>query len=425
MNSQRAPKRAPSLPVFRSLLLAACVAGTATPAWSQDAEGRVISLSAGLSLTRDSNVPRASSVSRTQFYGTDSLADTYLKGTVGLNFDRRISQQRLQAEAQVDGFKYNNYDQFDNVGYRAGVNYDWVIGRPLFGQIGAQTYRYEPQIQDGQAIDGGRERNRIDRQFIYLKGGFRFTPSLSLIGGADFDRRRNSLQVFEQSDLDIDGFEGGIRWAPGTGLELDFVYRHSKGDYKSLQNRTINGDPIFGTPLDNDYKQDELLIRATYRPTEETRLTGVIGQTKRDFNDRARANNDFDGITLRGDFEWALTGLTTMRILVARDVEPQDGVWVASYAEATQFAIRPRIQMTGRIKLEPFYHHVNRKYSGELADSRGVRKDKLNLFGVLGTYELTRTVSLFGELRRERRTSNFDYAEFSANIVTLGVQARF
>jgi exopolysaccharide biosynthesis operon protein EpsL len=418
------------LPVFPEFLVAAVWLAASAPAFAQftpfvlppNDEGRVLNLNAGLAVVHDSNVPRASSEAAAARFGTDKLSDTYLKGMVGLSFDRMISQQRIRANAQVEGFKYNNYDSFDNVGYNAGVNYDWILGRALFGNLGLQTYRYQPQVQDGQALSGDSP-NRIERQYLYFNGGFRFTPSFSAIAGVDFNRRRNSLEVFKPADSDISAVEAGLRYAPGTGLELDFVYRRSDGSYDRLQTQTITGELLI-TPISNDYKQDEILLRATYRPTEETRYSGAIGQARRKFDQFS--DRDFDGIVLRAEADWAITGATTLGIYVARDIEPQDGVYVASYAETTQFRIRPRIRATGRITIEPYFAWYDRKYSGELSGSAaGTRKDKIYFIGVAGQYELRRNVALTAELRRERRDSNFEFADYQANIAMLGVQARF
>ena len=426
MNSPCAPERASTLPVFRALFAAGCVAVAATPALAQDAEGRVISLSAGLQLTHDSNVPRASSKDSylAQTAGDGKLADTYLKGQVGLNFDRQISQQRVQANAEIDGYKYNNYSDFDNVGYRAGLNYDWVIGRPFYGQIGADLRSYEPRIQDGQFVNG--KRNRLDTQLLYLKGGVRFTPSLSLIAGADFERRRNKLDNYKLMDVDVDGLEAGLRWAPGTGLELDFVFRHSKGDY-ARESTVLPGSNTPTFPYSNDYKQKELLVRASYRPNEDTRLGGFIGQTKRDFDvaEVGGVNRDFDGLTVGGDLEWALTGLTKMRVRFGRTIAPQDAVYTSSYVETSYLELRPHILLTGRIALDPYINYLNYKYSGDRFLGQQTRKDDILMIGAQATYELTRTVNLLGELRHERRNSNYDQWDFRANIISIGVLARF
>src|SRR5690606_7891203 len=185
------------------LLAGTATAGfTSTVAMAQDAEGDVISLTAGVGITRDSNVLRISDQADPRPYGSDSRSDTILNGRLGIAFDRRISQQRLQASAQVQGFKYNEFDDFDNIGYDAGLNYDWVIGRPFFGRAGGRIYRYQPAVQDRNIGQTVVDRNEVERQTVYLNGGIRFTPSWSAIAGWDLDRRRNTSSLYEDSDAD-------------------------------------------------------------------------------------------------------------------------------------------------------------------------------------------------------------------------------
>ena len=408
-----------------ALASAGVVAGVfSAPAMAQDAQGDVISLTAGISITRDSNVARvADTVDVTQF-GASGRGDTFLKGSLGVNFDRQISQQRVTARAQVDGFKYNDYSNFDNIGYNAGLNYDWVIGRPFFGQVGLNLYRYEPAVQDNLVVaqDGKPVRNRIDRQFLYFGGGMRFTPSWSVIARADFDRRRNSLEAVKTSDFDADGLEVGARYAPGTGTEVDFVYRRVKGDYLRLQTVSINGEPIFATS--NDYKQDALLARIRYRPSEDSLIAGRIGLTKRAY-DQGGDQRDFNGLTAGFDVEWAPTGATTMRVSLVRDIEPQEGTTTASYAETTLIALRPSIRITGKITLNPFFEYADRKYKGEVSQTAAGRKDTQQNLGIGVNYEFRRNLNFLFDLRREERDSNFAAANFTANVFTVGLQARF
>ncbi|MGE0312094.1 MAG: outer membrane beta-barrel protein [Lautropia sp.] len=402
----------------------AALAGAAPSARAQDAQGDVISLTAGISVTRDSNVARVPDNFDVSQFGASSKADTYLKGSLGVNFDRQISQQRITANAQVDAFKYNDYSNFDNVGYRAGVNYDWVIGRPFFGQVGFNLYRYEPAIQDNLVVaqDGKPVRNQIDRQFLYFSGGMRFTPSWSAIARVDFDRRRNSLVTSQYADSDLNGYEIGTRYAPGTGTEIDLVYRRVSGDYLNLQTISINGEPQFAT--NNDYKQDAILARIRYRPSEDSLLAGRIGLTKRAYDQSGDAR-DFNGVTTGFDVEWAPTGATTMRVSVLRDIEPQDGTTVASYAETTLFALRPSIRLTGKITVSPFFEYVERKYKGEVLSTASNRKDTQQTLGVGVNYEFRRNLNFLLDVRREERDSNLAAADFTANVFTVGLQARF
>jgi hypothetical protein len=292
------------------------------PAMAQNEEGDVINLTAGLGVTRDSNVLRLADGTSTAAYGGSGMGDTYLRGTLGISFDRLISQQRLQMSAEVDGYKYNDYSDFDNIGYNAGINYDWVIGRPFFGRAGGRFYQYQPAIQDRLLLEPQADRNEVQRQTLYLNGGMRFTPSLSAIVGWDLDRRRNSSSLYEDSDSDFNTLEGGVRFAPGTGTEIDLVYRRTNGDYKSLQVNGADGLPLLTGPRSSDFKQDALVARVSYRPSEDSRLAGRIGYTKRDYD--VDSSRNFNGITTGFDVEWAQSGAIKMLVSIARDIEPDD-----------------------------------------------------------------------------------------------------
>jgi hypothetical protein len=391
------------------------------PALAQNEEGEVISLTAGLGVTRDSNILRLPDGSNTERYGGNGMADTYLRGTLGISFDRLISQQRLQMSAEVDGYKYNEYSDFDNIGYNAGINYDWVIGRPFFGRVGGRFYQYQPAIQDRGLLQPETERNEVRRQTLYLNGGIRFTPRWSAIAGWDLDRRRNSSPLYEDADTDFNTLEGGVRFAPGTGTEIDIVYRRTDGDYKNLQVVGSEGLPLLTGPRSSDFSQDALVARVSYRPSEDSRLAGRIGYTKRDFD--ADTTRNFSGITTGFDIEWAQSGAIRWLVSIARDIEPDDSAITSTYADARSIALRPSIQATGKIRVLPFYQYVNRKFAGE--GGQAERKDTFQAYGVGVNYEIRRNLMAILDLRQERRNSNLDVLDFDANIISLGIQARF
>lgn len=397
-----------------------CAATTMT-AMAQNEQGDVINLTAGLGVTRDSNVLRVADGTDTRPFGGDKMSDTYLRGTLGISFDRLISQQRLQMSAEVDGYKYNDYSEFDNLGYNAGLNYDWVIGRPFFGRLGGRVSKYQPAIQDRGLQQPTRERNEVERQTVYLNGGIRFTPSWSAIAGWDIDRRRNSSSLYNDSDADYNSLEGGLRFAPGTGAEIDIVYRRTEGDYKFLQVNGPDGLPLLTGPRSSDFDQDALLARVSYRPTEDSRLAGRIGYTRRSYD--VDSSRDFSGITTGFDVEWAQSGAVQMLVSVARDIEPDDSAITATYADAKSIALRPTIQATGKIRLTPFFQYVDRTYKGEGGATD--RKDKFHAFGIGANYEIRRNLNAIFDLRREERNSNIDSLDFDANIVSAGIQARF
>lgn len=391
-------------------------------ALAQNADGDVISLTAGLSLMRDSNVLRLSDNATVPAgYGTDKRGDLYMLGSLGIAFDRMISQQRLQAYADVNGYKYREYDDSDNIGYRAGVNYDWVIGRPLFGRVGLRTARVQPQVQDRLVSQPGLERNRVNTQTAYLDGGFRFTPNWSIIAGWELERWRNSSRVYEDTDLDQNSFEAGVRYAPGTGAEFDLVFRRTNGDFKNDRLFADDGTAYLVPIQRQDFKQNALLARVAYKPSEDSRIAGRIGYTKRTY-DSANVR-DFSGVTTGIDVDWAQTGNLMWRFSVSRDIVPDISAMTSAYADARGFRVAPTIQATGKIKLMPFLSYTDYRYDGDTGTVR--RNDKLTSLGLTVDYEIRRNLHALFDLRRDERNSSLDTLDYTANLIGVGIRARF
>ena len=283
--------------------------------WTPNAEADVIKLTGRVGVTHDSNMLRLNNQSQAGIYSNKKAGDTYLTGAMGIEFDRLISQQRLRANAEVEGFKYKEYDDFDHVGYNVGSTLDWVVGRPLFGRAGIKLDRRQPTVQDriyNQTTNVSGDRNNISTQNLFFNAGFRFTPAWSVIGGVDYVRSRNSLEVYKDTDYDLKSGEGGVRYAPGTGIEVDLVYRATSGEYKSAQRYGDDGSALLcnNNCRKNDYDEDSLQARVQYRPSEDSSLGGFVGYTRRDYD---QGNRHFRGLTAGFDTEWAVSGAVQMR----------------------------------------------------------------------------------------------------------------
>lgn len=396
--------------------------------WAPDTEADVIKLTGSIDIKHDDNLLRKNDGEDRGRYNDRSLGDTYLQAGMGIDFDRLISQQRLRANAKVEGFKYNEYDDFDHVGYDAGATLDWVVGRPLFGNLGLVLNSHQPTVQDriyNANTNVSGDRNDVDSQQLFFNAGFRITPAWSVIGGVDLNRSRNSLEVYKDLDYDLTSGEAGVRYAPGTGVEVDFVYRKTDGDYKNPQRYADDGSELLcGTTCrENDYDEDSLLARIQYRPSQDSRLGGYIGYTKRDYD---QGNRNFKGWTTGFDTEWALSGNTQMRVSLARSIEPDDDAATSSYADTWSIDASPIVQLTGKINLSPFARYYNRKYKGEqLAAGQAERKDKIYSLGLRLAYEFRRNMTASFDASHDKRDSNRDNLNYDATVFGLGLRVQF
>lgn len=397
--------------------------------WAPDPEADVIKLRGHLNVTHEDNLLRVNNQSNAGIYAKRPAGDTYLSAGLGIEFDRLISQQRLSAHADVEGFKYKEYDDFDHVGYRAGAALDWVIGRPLFGRVGLSLRRHQPVLQDrayNPSTNTSGDRNNIDNQLAFFNAGFRFTPSWSLIAGFDLDRSRNTLEVYKDTDFDRKSAEFGGRYAPGTGIEIDLVLRRTDGDYKSGQRYDDDGAALLcnaNTCRQNDYSENALLTRIQYRPSNDSRLAGYVGYTRRKYDE---GNRNFSGLTTGFDVEWAYTGAIQMRLSLARSIDPDDEAATASYADTYSINFHPQIRATGKITLAPFIRYYDRRYKGDqLPAGVSQRHDKITNLGLEVDYEFRRNMALTLTASHENRASNRDRLDHKANVFGAGLKVQF
>jgi hypothetical protein len=376
----------------------------------------VMSIETQASVTRHSNV----------FAIPDGPADTVVRGVLGLRFDRDVSLQRFSANAQIEPTRYLDHPDYDFVGFRAGANWDWAIGRPLFGQLSARIGRAQSSFYD---VDFAQ--NNLQRvMFLRALGAFRLTQSWSVFAATDHQRLENSAAEQRPADSDITGLEAGLRFSPGTGSEFDFLIRRAEGDYPNRQVRDALGELLRDTlgnlvTIDNAYTEDALLARIGWQPSEAMRLAGQAGWTRRSFDNLGE--RDFSGPTVGLDLQWQVGGFTTLRADIVRTIVSDDAL-TSSYVDVQTLAIRPSMQPTARINLEAVLSVSRRNYEGDpgfvLTDA-SVRRDRLQELGLRANYEVARRIFAYIEARRLMRSSNYDRFEFRDDTVGVGLRALF
>jgi len=347
-------------------------------------------------------------------------SDTVLRGLLGLRFEREVSLQRFSATLTLEPVKYLDFDRYDYVGYSLGVAWDWEVGRPVFGRVEARLWQIQSPFDSVGAGVNNLQRNR----FLRGLAGFRLTQSWSVIGAADLLASDNSAFGQRSADFDRTAYEAGFRYAPGTAIELDFVYRRENGSYPNRQVFDVNGNLLPGA-VDNGYSQDALLMRVGYRPSEATRIGGSIGFTRRGYDNIGQ--RDFDGVTGSLDMEWPLSGQVQMRGSVFRSIDTAE-LLTANYINVTGFTLAPIWRLTSRVTLEGVAGYSVRSYDGDpgfIFTGAAVREDKLIEFGIRVSYEFARRVFLTADLRRLDRSSNYSEFDFTDNFFGLGVRASF
>jgi hypothetical protein len=387
--------------------------------YSQDRD--VLQLYTGVELEHHSNIfALPDGTNPSAIYGKSSRSDTILRALAGVTFDRQVSLQRFRLDASVIPVKMLEYSRFDHVGYSAGGHWDWAAGRPYFGTLG---FRFTSAATPFGNYYINRE-NIERRARFYGSAGIRLTPDLAAFVGLDNETLDNSFSGVRAADYDFLSTEAGLRFARGDARTIDLVWRHTNGDYPNRQVVDALGNLLPGA-VDNEFRQDAILARLQVRPSNDSRIGGQVGYTRRSFDNVSE--RDFGGITAGLNVEWRPTGLFTMRAELFRDIQSEE-LLTASYVDLTTLRLLPRYQLTGKIALNGLVSVSRASYEGDpglAASAAQARKDDINVLGIGLGYEYARNITVNLDARRTQRKSNVGSVEYTDNVLTANVLARF
>lgn len=369
-----------------------------------------VRLGVGLDIERHSNL----------FAIPGGPSDTLLRVPLSVFYDRDFGNQRLRLDATATPTKYLDNSRLDYVGYNAGGIWDIELGRPAYGQFEGRVSRLRTPFDAAlTAVE-----NLETRVFVRGLAGFRFTPSWSVFGALDQATLDNSGTISRQNDYTFRAYEAGLRYEPRNATDIDFFYRRTDGNYPNRQVLDSNGNVLPGG-VDNNFTQDALLGRLTYRPTNDTSVTGTAGWTRREY--ATVSARDFTGLTLGVLADWEWSGSVRMRLNLVRDIIPDTSL-TASWVEIQRIAFDPQIRISGRTSLIPMVSWERRLYDGDpgfVISGNPARRDTLTRWGLEARYEFARNVYLNGYFWSLKRSSNYQQFEFTDNVLGLGVRTFF
>ncbi len=351
-------------------------------------------------------------------------ADSSWIANVGLNFDKMVGRQKLTASATQTVVRYNRLGDLDYDGHNLAAGWQWVLGNDLTGKLSYTNRRYLAGFGDFRSTR--LVQNLIDADSVRFEAAYRIDPCWSLFGSVGRDTQRNSQQVREPNDFDIDRLEGGVRYTTRGGTAFELLARNSDGNFPKR---------ISGLGASNSYTQQDVEARVRWQPFGHSRVSAAVGQSSRDHDDRP--DRDYDDVYGRLSWEWQPTGQTGVTFRAERQISALDD-FVTSYFRTTTYSIAPVWQPTGKLRFDGLMQWVSRDAQGSTVLS-GLSPATLALFGIsaiprqedLATYSLgatwsiLRNLSASAEARYDERDSNVQFYQYRVRSVSMSLQYVF
>ena len=324
---------------------------------------------------------------------------------------RVVGRQAIRLEARGDAYLFDKFSDLNHFAYSGAATWLWELGNDLAGTLGyARTHRLAALAETQRSV-----KRMITTDDVFGTAAWRLGPSARLRGGLAYGRG-----VRETPGEDNTSF--GTRTAT---VRADWVT--ALGNALGIEHRETRGDAPISTALDptntfanNDYKEQETALVATYVSSAMLRFAGRVGYTKRTYTELP---NSFSGTTYRGGLEW-FPGNKTMILLEAYK-EPRAVIDIAaSHVLVRGFAFGPAWAMTAKTVWSLRFVNDHRQFiaadesvapTATLVDET-VRTIRLGL-----AWEPQRLVQVGLGLERGNRDSNtlgrdYQYTAASANL---------
>jgi len=329
--------------------------------------------------------------------------------TVGAGGKLTLSEslQSLELRGEVAHTDYLRLDELDYDQYQVGAQLKLALASLLQLRVDASRERRQENFAFRDDTENGLIT--VDKGTAELR--LRVTPSWTGIALGERYQTRTSREQSRDADLTEDSMELGTEYRLTGYSSFGLAWRQSEGDYP---NRVV----VAGDGREKTYDQQNLIVRAGYRPSGLSDLTAQLAYTQRTHEDPAV--RDFRGITGRAGYTRTFSGISRLQAEIYRDLFYVEDI-NANYVENLGLKGLYEYRWSAKLSLIGSTELFRSSYQGSPSqNAQGTPRSDV-VFGLsLGAdYRPFYRFSLRPELRHEQRGSNT--ANGGYHFTTAGV----
>jgi exopolysaccharide biosynthesis operon protein EpsL len=345
--------------------------------------------------------------------GRESEDDYVNRASAGVRVRLDQSRQVLHADLRIDDVRYNRNDDLNYTGGNADLSWDWQLGRRFSGKLFGQFDRVQAALNNYRFF----ERDIVDT--AGYGGEFRvgIGSRWRLLAAAAATDTDHSSPVRQLENFESTSGRGGIEYATPAGSLLALEYRVTDADFP------IAAD-IAGAP--RGYQERVPGIRIEYPFTVQTRLIARAGYLDRDYDNPV--SGDYAGEIWNATLQWE------PRAKLGFDLKAWHELRAYTDAESDYFiadgvSITPKWKPRTTLEVSATYSYEKQDYTGTSLVFTPVeeasREDKLKsaLFSI--DYSPRDLISLGLGYRWIDRTSNREFRDYGANVVSVDLKLTF
>jgi exopolysaccharide biosynthesis operon protein EpsL len=388
-----------------TMVMLGCAAAPA----AQGREGNVFTPYAALSLTMDNNLFRLpEDVNVAQVSGRSERGDLIRTLQAGLRGERYIGRQRLSFDVSANQNRYRTYAYLNADLVNAAGTWIWQLGHDLSGEIGTDQVQALTGFNDIRSAARNVTTTRVDR----ATANYNLHPSWRLSTALYETNQKNSAAERASANFKTEALEAGVTYMPASGNRVTLRARSTRATYPTRQ-------VFLGTPINNDFVQDDLETEASWQISGQSRLSMLLAQTRRHYADLPQ--RDYNGPVGRLNWEWQASGKTLLNAGLKREIGAYQD-FTTNYIVTDSVSLTVTYLASIKTQVQGRLENKSRRFLGDpgfVLTGVERRVDHVNSASLSVSHDLAWAMRISASLQKESRRSNtagFNYDDTSATL---------
>lgn len=327
---------------------------------------------------------------------------------VGVQLDKRYSQQQITGDASIARYLYNNFSYLDASTTNYNLAWKWHLTPRFSGTISGNRkqlpadYDFYRNVKRSNYYNQQEYRARFDANPI---GGWH------VIGGGGVYLFSNSTANSDTPRSKQTFADGGFSYVTQAGSRIQAIARYSDGQYS--QNNTAE----FAENRDFEEKSTE--VQFTSKPLEIVMIQLVGGYVSRKHKELSDRN--FDGWTIDSSVTWRVVDKVTLTGRARRTISAYQDPYFSSYSRE-DYTFSPDWKLTSKISLSGSIGYSRYKFEGTPEGVQPVdRKDLLGTYSAAISWIPSQYVAFKLSNSNRVRDSSFDLEnlDYVSNLTSL------
>jgi len=357
------------------------------------------------SVTHDSNLFRFSPDA-----GSGEASEILTRMEAGIKVRYPISRQHFNLDISINRNQFHNYEFLNYNGSNGQAVWNWQVGNLWQGDLGYTRSQTLASFAETQST----VRNVRTQQSTFVSANYTLHPDWRLRWGGRWSALESGLSSSKSFNSDEISGVMGVDYISNANNSIGIESRLIEARFPEIEITP-------GRNFDNGYSQVMINSVAGWQYSGGSRLQGRLGYTYRQYNQLE--TRDFNGMTGRINYDWAITGKTQLRLSAWREVGAASDV-ISTFAVIKGSSVNISWLPTSKIFIGSNLAHQSQDFRGDSGFVLGVvdqRKDDILTFGASVGYSPLRNIQLslngiIEERDSTRKLGNYNYKVITANV---------